>query len=83
MEVKTRMVGEEVFESFNESGLAVTIDMRPADQRVNQNPPELLLFPQLKTVIRDPWTSLPVLPGGIAPALDRAFLGHAPRAFQE
>ena len=43
MEVKTRMVGEEVFESFNESGLAVTIDMRQADQRVNQNPPELLL----------------------------------------
>jgi len=41
MQVKTRMLGEEEFESFNESGLSVTIDMRP--HRNKQNPPELLL----------------------------------------
>jgi putative redox protein len=41
MKVKTRMIGEEEFESFNESGLSVTIDMRA--NRKRQNPPELLL----------------------------------------
>ena len=43
MEIKTRMIEEEVFESINESGLPVTIDMRSNDRRRHQNPPELLL----------------------------------------
>jgi putative redox protein len=43
MQVRTRMIGDEEFESFNDAGMQVTIDMRPPESRVRQNPPELLL----------------------------------------
>ena len=43
MQVKTRMIGEEEFESSSETGLSVKIDMRSNDSRKQQNPPELLL----------------------------------------
>ncbi len=37
------MLDDERFESTNELELAVTIDMRPNNERTHQNPPELLL----------------------------------------
>jgi putative redox protein len=43
MKVKTRMIDDERYESFNESGMAITIDMRADGMRAKQNPPELLL----------------------------------------
>lgn len=43
MLVTTRMLDDEQFESFNESGMSVTIDMRSGSARQRQNPPELLL----------------------------------------
>lgn len=43
MQVRTRMIDDERYESFNESGMAITIDMRPDGIREKQNPPELLL----------------------------------------
>ena len=43
MQVTTRMIDDERYESTSESGLAVTIDMRSPNVRTHQNPPELLL----------------------------------------
>jgi putative redox protein len=43
MQVRTRMIGDEEFESSSETGLSVKIDMRSNDSRKQQNPPELLL----------------------------------------
>jgi putative redox protein len=37
------MIDDERYESFNESGMAITIDMRADGVRAKQNPPELLL----------------------------------------
>jgi putative redox protein len=43
MQLRTRMLGHEQFESASESGHRVTIDMRSPDLRTHQNPTELLL----------------------------------------
>jgi putative redox protein len=43
MQVTTRMIDDEQYESFNASGMSITIDMRPDGARKRQNPPELLL----------------------------------------
>jgi len=43
MLVKTRMIDDEQYESFNEAGMATTIDMRSDTMRKRMNPPELLL----------------------------------------
>ena len=43
MQVRTRMIDDERYESFNESGMAITIHMRSDGVREKQNPPELLL----------------------------------------
>jgi putative redox protein len=43
MQVRTRMLDDERYESTSDAGLAVTIDMRAPHVRTHQNPPELLL----------------------------------------
>ena len=43
MQVRTRMLDHERYESASESDRRVTIDMRPDDLRTHQNPTELLL----------------------------------------
>lgn len=43
MEIKTRMLGDELFESVGESGNPVTIDARSPGERQGQSPPEILL----------------------------------------
>ena len=44
---------------------------------------QFLLLTQLQTVIGRPLTGLTMLPRGITPALDRAFLGHTTRPLQK
>ena len=43
MKVTARMLEDEVYEACNEYGHKVTIDMRKAEERKNQNPVEILL----------------------------------------
>lgn len=43
MKVTARMLEDEVYEAWNEAGHKVTIDMRKAEERQNQNPVEILL----------------------------------------
>lgn len=42
MKITTRMVGDALFESSNESGNTVSIDMRKAPEKTGQSPVELL-----------------------------------------
>jgi len=43
MKSVTRMIEDEVYVSTNEMGHEVTIDMRAANQKLNQSPVEILL----------------------------------------
>ncbi|MFN8340330.1 MAG: OsmC family protein [Cyclobacteriaceae bacterium] len=43
MKMVTRMLGDEIFESFNDQNNPVTIDMRPREQKKGQSPVELVL----------------------------------------
>ena len=43
MKVTARMLQDEVYEACTENGHKVTIDMRKAEERQNQNPVEILL----------------------------------------
>ena len=43
MKTVTRMLGDELYESLNENGNKVLIDMRKTEERESQSPTELLL----------------------------------------
>jgi putative redox protein len=43
LKIITRMLEDEVYEAVNQSGHPTLIDMRPAPEKINQNPVELLL----------------------------------------
>jgi putative redox protein len=43
MQVVTKMIDDELYESTSDSDLTLTVDMRPEGTRGHQNPPELLL----------------------------------------
>ncbi|HTF21513.1 MAG TPA: OsmC family protein [Chryseolinea sp.] len=42
MRITTRMIGEDLFESSNEAGNSVRIDMRKASEKTGQSPVEIL-----------------------------------------
>jgi putative redox protein len=42
MKITTRMIGEDLFESSNEAGNSVRIDMRKAGEKTGQSPVEIL-----------------------------------------
>jgi putative redox protein len=43
MKIVTKMLEDEVYEASNDAGHKVTLDMREASLKKNQNPPEMLL----------------------------------------
>lgn len=43
MKIVTKMLEDEVYEATNDAGHTVTLDMREASVKSNQNPPEMLL----------------------------------------
>jgi putative redox protein len=43
MKITTKMLGDELYETFTETGISTHVDMRPPAEKMHQSPVELLL----------------------------------------